>query len=341
MKFTKFLSAALALTLVCGATFGRIAQPENMTTADAAYKDLSQGECGKNMKWKYEDEVLTITGDGELTGSIWTSLYQWSIRKVVINGEVTSICSKAFEGCEYLNTINLPDSVTEIGSYAFYLCQRGLTTIKLPKNLKGIETGTFMDCKRLSSITIPDSVTYIEKDAFWDCDSLTEIEIPASVARIGGSAFGECLKLESITIYNPKCKIATGNNTVCNVKNDQEVSYSGVIKGYKGSTAEAYAEKNGYKFEALEGEPPQIISFGDPNGDGLIDASDASFVLAEYAKISTGGTSELTVDVKTASDANSDGSVDASDASLMLGFYAHVSTGGELDFPTYIKGGIA
>ena len=35
------------------------------------------------------------------------------------------------------------------------------------------------------------------------------------------------------------------------------------VRGYKGSTAEAYATKYGYSFEALEGEPEVPVSFTD------------------------------------------------------------------------------
>ena len=48
----------------------------------------------------------------------------------------------------------IPDSVTEIGEYAF------------------------LSCSSLSSITIPDSVTKIERCAFCGCESLKEISIP-------------------------------------------------------------------------------------------------------------------------------------------------------------------
>ncbi len=66
---------------------------------------------------------------------------------------------------------------------------------------------------------------------------------------------------------------------------------------------------------------------GDVNDDGMVDSSDASLVLAEYAKIQTGGAGEFTDIQYKAADVNKDNVVDSSDASKILAYYAMVSTG--------------
>ena len=66
---------------------------------------------------------------------------------------------------------------------------------------------------------------------------------------------------------------------------------------------------------------------GDVNEDGSVDSSDASLVLAEYAKIQTGGAGEFTETQHKAADVNKDDVVDSSDASKILAYYAMVSTG--------------
>ena len=71
------------------------------------------------------------------------------------------------------------------------------------------------------------------------------------------------------------------------------------------------------------------LDLGDPTGDSKIDARDASFVLAEYSLLSTGGASTLTTVEKTAADANKDGQIDSKDASLMLSMYAYNATSEE------------
>ena len=78
------------------------------------------------------------------------------------------------------------------------------------------------------------------------------------------------------------------------------------------------------------------LSFGDPNGDGKIDAKDASFVLEAYAKLSTGSEDVLTAAQSTAADVKTDGNVDAKDASAILAYYAYLSTGGTYTLAVYL-----
>ena len=63
---------------------------------------------------------------------------------------------------------------------------------------------------------------------------------------------------------------------------------------------------------------------GDANADGVIDASDASTILAGYANASSGKQDYLNERI---CDYNLDGKVDASDASAVLAYYADISSG--------------
>ena len=103
---------------------------------------------------------------------------------VTINGteySVTSIGKKAFENCDNLQSVTIPNSVTTIGIQAFD------------------------GCFSLQSVTIPNSVTSIGYHAFSGCSSLQSVTIPNSVTTIGNSAFRNCSSLQSVTINgNPK-----------------------------------------------------------------------------------------------------------------------------------------
>lgn len=68
------------------------------------------------------------------------------------------------------------------------------------------------------------------------------------------------------------------------------------------------------------------LNYGDVNGDGFIDAVDASIVLAEYAAISVGSPSTFKNGQKNLADMNRDGFIDAVDASIILSIYASNST---------------
>lgn len=65
---------------------------------------------------------------------------------------------------------------------------------------------------------------------------------------------------------------------------------------------------------------------GDVDNDSFIDSNDASFILADYARTSTGEKSSLTAEEFRAADINADGIADAADSSLILAFYSYIST---------------
>ena len=88
-------------------------------------------------------------------------------------------------GCR--NTI-IPNTVTEIGDYAFVYCA-DLTSIVIRNSVTKIGDGAFSCCKGLTSVDIPDSVTKIGIGAFEACTRLASIVIPNSVTSIGLSAF--------------------------------------------------------------------------------------------------------------------------------------------------------
>ena len=149
------------------------------------------------------------------------------------------IGDRSFEGCESLQSINIPDSVTSIGFGAFNgceslikvdICNKNYYTqdnmliysqgnvvscwsqkehIVLPDSVTSIVNGAFIGCKSLKSINIPDSVTSIGNYAFMWCESLQSINIPDSVTSIGNSAFCDCRLLNSVII--PDSVTSIGN----------------------------------------------------------------------------------------------------------------------------------
>ena len=132
-----------------------------------------------------------------------------------------AICNFAFSLCG-LKAINIPDSVTNIGGFAFQNCSK-LTFINLPGSLMKIGGGAFLDCCGLKSVNIPNklariggyafqgcsglislniscNVTRIDEGAFSDCRGLTSLNIPEGVTEIGSKAFSGCSRLASIVI---------------------------------------------------------------------------------------------------------------------------------------------
>lgn len=266
---------------------------------------------------------------------------------VIIPDGVTSIGNDAFRGCSGLASINIPDNVTSIKDGAFWDC-KGLTSIVIPDSVISIGNSAFGGCSNLTSVEISDSVNTIGENAFYYCTGLTSIEIPKrlntisentfshchgltsveipdNVTSIGWMSFYECENLTSITILNPECNIYNSNNTI---SNNVTGDFNGTIYGYENSTTQKYAEKYNRNFVSLGQVPEKKVSLGDVNGDGLVDATDATSVLVEYAGLSTGNQSTFTESVKQSADVNKDNMINAVDATVILQYYAHLSTGG-------------
>lgn len=100
---------------------------------------------------------------------------------------------------ELVTDLVIPDSVTSIGSFAFFHYSR-LTSITIPDSVTSIGGFAFSVCKGLTNVIIPDGVISIGQSVFEDCENLESIEIPDSVTSIGSSAFGGCRKLDSVYI---------------------------------------------------------------------------------------------------------------------------------------------
>lgn len=164
---------------------------------------------------------------------------------------LTEIPFNAFRSCIALKSARLPDSVTSIGDFAFFGCGE-LTDFALPPALTHLGESALNDCYALESLTIPEGLTYIPECAFTFCENVTEITVPAGVTAVDAQAFWLCKKLEKITFLNPDCTIYDAADTI---STEREGGFAGVIIGYEGSEAQAYAAKYGCTFESLGAAP--------------------------------------------------------------------------------------
>lgn len=120
---------------------------------------------------------------------------------------VTKIGERAFSGCIGLKEIILPQSLTEIGEYAFN--KTALASITLPQSIDKVGNGWFSDCKYLETVNFDGKIKEIGESAFSGCISLKSFEISSSVVSIGNSAFLGCTSLKNIEI--PSSVVSIGN----------------------------------------------------------------------------------------------------------------------------------
>ncbi len=116
-----------------------------------------------------------------------------------VNGmTVTEIGEYAFNSCNQLKSVSLPDTITEISVGAFRNCG-ALASVELPSGLKTIGDRAFQRCG-FAKIDIPETVTSIGGEAFSENENLVSVKIPAGVTALEDSIFSGCTSLSEITL---------------------------------------------------------------------------------------------------------------------------------------------
>ena len=91
---------------------------------------------------------------------------------IVTSKDWGSPANTLIAGCQ---TTTIPNSVTEIGNYAFYRCD-SLKHMTVPNGVTTISDGAFSECSSLSSIKLPESLTQLTQQwIFSECTSLKEV----------------------------------------------------------------------------------------------------------------------------------------------------------------------
>ena len=114
-----------------------------------------------------------------------------------------------------------------------------------------------------------------------------------------------------------------------------DLTFTGIIYGYSGSTAQEYAEKCGYNFESI-GDAPET-RFGDVNGDGIINPVDASKILVKFAELSAPDANQPSSNIIAKYDINGDSLITAVDASLLLAFCADLAKDADLTLEAFLE----
>ena len=106
--------------------------------------------------------------------------------------------------CSGLTSVNIPSSVTSLGSGCFEGCS-GLTSVSIPSSVTSLGRSCFWNCSGLTSVSIPSSVTSLGDDCFSGCSGLTSITIPSSVTYVGSDCFIGCDNIETVYFKGKYC----------------------------------------------------------------------------------------------------------------------------------------
>lgn len=204
------------------------------------------------IKWDVSDNVLTVTGDGDITISVpeqrpW-SAYNETITGISLGSGITNIGSMALSYMPSLASIVLPETIKEVGSSAFYDC-------------KALQEITFMnpECRiDENTLTIPYNTVI--------CGY--ENSTAQAYAEKNGRTFKSLGEVPVVTLGN------VNEDTVIDA-----VDASLVLSEYA-----ELSVGNPFTFTDTQQKAADV------NNDGKIDAVDASLISGYYAEVSTGST---------------------------------------------------
>ncbi len=187
----------------------------------------------------YAETFAGCTGLKEVTLACNVGAFAFSdckaLTDVIITDGATQIGYAAFEGCNNIEYVQLPESLKKIGNDAF--ASDKITDFYIPANLEDMQGAAVRNCnnltrfiideknnnfvlkddvlfdssfttlikypqkkKNVSDYEVPAEINKISNGAFYGCDALTEIILPKGIKIIEKYAFAKCSSLEYVVI---------------------------------------------------------------------------------------------------------------------------------------------
>ena len=183
-----------------------------------------------------ENLASVVIGEGveELSSQAFT--YCGKLTNVILGGydfgtqkmtgsSLKKIGQRAFYGCTLLASIEIPETVENIGSYAFrktaifdaantgvvyagnWAVDWNQNTIILQGGNIAIKDGTvgiaeyaFFQCMFVSELTVPETVKYINRAAFYQMVYALKVQLPSTLTRIEEYTFYQCQQLMDVNL---------------------------------------------------------------------------------------------------------------------------------------------
>lgn len=157
---------------------------------DFYYKEVPGGNycitqyVGKDKHVEFPSNInITILHDDIFKGNT-------TIESIVIPESVTQIGGFMFDGATNLKSIKLPKHLEDMWQYAFTRTQ--IEEIEIPGTVKSIVPYTFFDSRKLRKVIINEGTTKILGSAFKNCTGLRDVYLPSSIEHIHEDAFIGC-----------------------------------------------------------------------------------------------------------------------------------------------------
>lgn len=118
--------------------------------------------------------------------SIRSSLFEAVLSEITFGDGVEVIPENLCSYCTGLKTLSFPESLKEIGRWAFYGCN-GIEKIDFNANLDSIAPSAFYNCEKLEAAHLTARV--VGDNAFRECANIKELTISDNVRKIDVNNF--------------------------------------------------------------------------------------------------------------------------------------------------------
>lgn len=190
VPFFAFLFAVIFMLQMVGCK--KENEPISTEPAPAPLPQEASLDNGLLLQLNEDGASYTVKGVGSCTDSVVV------IPDTYQSAPITAIGASAFNKCETLGKIEIPNSVTTIGNSAFKQCT-WLCEVTFGTGLKSIGDSAFYGCSALEKVILPDGLTSIGESAFISCQNLWELTVPGSLTSLGDYAFNACPNIQCLT----------------------------------------------------------------------------------------------------------------------------------------------
>ena len=267
----------------------------------------------------------------------------YRLLSVTIPDKVTKIGDYAFRGCTRLASVSIPNGVESIGDWAFYNCAN-LTSVSLPSSLISVGEQAFAYSYNLSEVYFGGNAPTVDTDAFNNLASGAVAYVPSNAT--GFSAEGQLWnglvvryhnigQYPTVTVSGTVVSNNPKNATTVQLLQGATVKYTATIAVETGSGQKAQAfsinevEAGDYTLKITKpghlsytkttltvgiadiAYKEVVLTAGDLNDDGAINAEDYLVFRSNYGRIAP----------DTPGDINGDGTVNAEDYLLFRNGY--------------------
>ncbi len=162
-------------------------------------------------------------------------------------------------------------NLERIGSFAFSGCTTVTGEVKIPSNVRTIDTAAFENCTSMESVVYDASCGYVPNQCFNGCTALSSVTLNDSVESIGSYAFANCPSLTYLVLGRTVTQIADAA-----FQNDPNLT----LGVWYGTVGYDYAVAQNIPYILLDN-----VKLGDANADGKVNVNDVTAIQRHLAEV--------------------------------------------------------